>query len=204
MPQVDLAKRSLVCKIVYYGPGLGGKTTNLKYLHQNLPSTVRGQLMSLQTESERTLFFDFFPAALGKVGQFDIRLHFYSVPGQSFYNATRKSLLQSVDGIVFVADSNESRMDANIDSLENLQDNLLGLNRTLDSLPYVIQYNKRDAARAVPVEDMRRELNPHGVSDFEAIAVKGEGVFETQRQIVKTVLARVQQQVATRTASPRG
>jgi len=201
MPQVDFAKRSLVCKIVYYGPGLGGKTTNLKYLHQNLPSTVRGQLMSLQTESERTLFFDFFPAALGKVGNFDIRLHFFSVPGQSFYNATRKSLLQNVDGLVFVADSQESRMDANIDSLENLQDNLLGLSRSLQTIPHVVQYNKRDMPRIISLDEMRAELNPHNAPDFEAVASKGEGVFETQRQIVKNVLARVQQLVAPQTTA---
>ncbi len=193
MPQVDFVKRHLVCKIVFYGPGLGGKTSNLKFLHQNLPQNVRGQLMSLQTESERTLFFDFFPAALGKVKQFDIRLHFFSVPGQSFYNATRKSLLQNVDGLVFVADSSETRMDANLDSLENLHENLKSFNRELKDIPHVIQYNKRDLPRIVPVEEMQRFLNPYGVPDQEAVATRGDGVFETQRQIVKAVLARVQQ-----------
>ncbi|MFM7202672.1 MAG: GTP-binding protein [Myxococcota bacterium] len=198
MPDVDFAKRSMVCKIVYYGPGLGGKTTNLKYLHQSLPANVRGQLMSLQTESERTLFFDFFPAALGKVGMYDIRIHFFSVPGQSFYNATRKSLLRNVDGVVFVADSAENRLDANLDSLDNLQDNLAALNRTLISIPHVIQYNKRDLPRALPLDELREQLNPHKAPDFEAIASKGEGVFETQRQIVKNVLVRVQSLVKER------
>lgn len=195
MPQVDFAKRSLICKLVYYGPGLGGKTTNLKFLHQNLPDNVRGQMMSLQTESERTLFFDFFPAALGTVGNFQIRLHLFTVPGQSFYNATRKSLLQNVDGLVFVADSAESRLDANLDSLENLIENLKLQNRQLKDIPHAFQYNKRDVPRAVPVEELRQLLNLHNVPDFEAVASKGQGVFETHRQIVKDVLSRVQQLV---------
>lgn len=195
MPQVDFAKRSLICKLVYYGPGLGGKTTNLKFLHQNLPDSVRGQMMSLQTESERTLFFDFFPAALGTVGNFQIRLHLFTVPGQSFYNATRRSLLQNVDGLVFVADSAESRLDANLDSLENLIENLKLQNRVLKDIPHAIQYNKRDVPRAVSVEELRQLLNLHQAPDFEAVASKGQGVFETHRQIVKDVLARVQQLV---------
>lgn len=152
--------------------------------------------MSLQTESERTLFFDFFPASLGKVGQFDIRLHFFSVPGQSFYNATRRVLLQNVDGIVFVADSAESRFDANIDSLDNLNENLQSLSRSLKDIPHVIQYNKRDLHRVVPVDELRKLLNLHAAPDFEAVATQGEGVFETQRQIVKSVLARVQKLVS--------
>ncbi len=191
MPQVDFAKRQMVCKIVYYGPGLSGKTTNLKYLHDNLPPDVRGRMMSLQTEKERTLFFDFFPAALGNLSGFDVRLHVFTVPGQSFYNETRRTLLMNVDGLVFVADSDETRFDANLDSYENLNENLASFSRGLKDIPLVVQYNKRDLAGAVPVEELRTHLNPLGVPEFEAIAIRGTGVFETQRQIVKDVLVRV-------------
>lgn len=196
MPQVDFAKRSLICKVVYYGPGRGGKTANLKHLHENLPATVRGNMMSLQTETERTLFFDFFPAQLGRIGMFDVRLHFFTVPGQSFYNSTRKSLLQNVDGFVFVADSDEGRFDANIDSLDNLEENLLTFNRKLADIPHVVQYNKRDLPHLVPIEEMRSALNRYQSPEIEAQALTGDGVFETQRLIVKQVLSRVRQLVA--------
>ncbi len=191
MPQVDFAKHRMVCKIVYYGPGLSGKTTNLKYLHENLPSDVRGKMMSLQTEKERTLFFDFFPANLGKIAGFEVRLHVFTVPGQSFYNETRRSLLMNVDGLVFVADSDEARFDANLDSFENLNENLAFYARQLKDIPLVVQYNKRDLKWAVPVEELRAHINPYGAPEFEAVAIRGTGVFETQRQIVKDVLIRV-------------
>jgi hypothetical protein len=185
MPTIDIKARRISCKLVYYGTGLGGKTTNLRYIHQKTNPKRRGKLLSLETESERTLFFDFFPMAAGKLMNLDLRFSFYTVPGQSFYNLTRKTILKDVDGIVMVCDSQRSREEANLDSFLNLEENLKAHNVELATLPHVIQYNKRDLADVTPVEEMRRQVNAHGAPDFEASALEGEGVFETLRMIVK-------------------
>ena len=191
MPVIDVKARQINCKLVYYGTGLGGKTTNLRYIHKKSNPKQRGKLLSLETESERTLFFDFFPMAAGKLMGFDLRFSFYTVPGQSFYNLTRKRILKDVDGIVFVCDSHVDREEANIDSYLNLQENLREHKVDLSDFPHVIQYNKRDLEHVTPIEDMRREINTFGVPDFEASALTGEGVFDTLRAIVKLTTERV-------------
>jgi len=191
MPIIDAKKRQLICKLVYYGPGLGGKTTNLRHIHEKSNPKMRGKLISLETETERTLFFDFFPLAMGKVKGLDTRFSFYTVPGQSFYNLTRRTILKDVDGVVFVADSQEERLDASVDSYLNLQENLRGHKVEIQALPHVIQYNKRDLENIVAVEEMRKELNLYGVPDFEAVALNGEGVFETLRAAVRLVIEKV-------------
>ncbi|MBW2277170.1 MAG: GTPase domain-containing protein, partial [Deltaproteobacteria bacterium] len=152
MPFVDAKKHQLHCKIVYYGTGMGGKTTNLKMIHQNTDPKMRGKLLSLETETERTLFFDFVPLSVGKIRGLDTRFGFYTVPGQSFYNMTRRAILKDVDGIVFVSDSQEERMDANIDSYLNLGENLAEYKIYIKSFPHVLQYNKRDLEEIVPVD----------------------------------------------------
>jgi signal recognition particle receptor subunit beta len=191
MPFIDVKKQQLQCKIVYYGTGLGGKTTNLKVIHQKTDPKMRGKLLSLETETERTLFFDFVPLSVGKIKGLDTRFSFYTVPGQSFYNLTRRAILKEVDGIVFVSDSQNERMDANIDSILNLEENLDTYNIKLKDLPHVIQYNKRDLQDIAALDQMREELNRHGAPDFEAVAVQGKGVFETLRAIVKNVVEKV-------------
>ncbi len=191
MPFVDVKKRQLQCKIVFYGTGMGGKTTNLRTIHQGTDPKMRGKLLALETESERTLFFDFVPISVGKIRGLDTRFAFYTVPGQSFYNLTRKAILKDVDGIVFVSDSQEDRMDANVDSILNLEENLETHNIKLQNLPHVIQYNKRDLNPITPVDEMREELNPYQAPDFEAVATEGTGVFETLREIVQMVVVKV-------------
>ncbi len=195
MPQIDMKARQLTCKLVYYGPGMGGKTTNLRHVHKKTNPAQRGNLLSLETESERTLFFDFFPMSMGKVMGLDARFSFYTVPGQSFYNLTRKTILKDVDGVVFVADSQSDRMDANVDSYLNLQENLSSHNVELKSFAHVIQYNKRDLDDLSPVADMRREINLYGAPDFEAVATKGDGVFETLRAIIQMVMKNVKKEL---------
>jgi mutual gliding-motility protein MglA len=191
MASIDIKTRQIHCKLVYYGTGLGGKTTNLRYIHKKTNPKQRGQLLSLETESERTLFFDFFPMAAGKLMGFDLRLTFYTVPGQSFYNLTRKTILKDVDGVVFVSDSDPDREEANIDSYLNLQENLADYRIELSTFPHVIQYNKRDLPEALPVEQMREALNLYSVPDFAAVALTGEGVFESLREITKLTTASV-------------
>ncbi len=191
MSTIDIKTRQINCKIVYYGTGMGGKTTNLRVIHKKSNPKQRGKLLSLETESERTLFFDFFPLAGGNVMGFEVRFAFYTVPGQSFYNRTRKTILKDVDGVVFVSDSQVERHEANIDSYLNLQENLDEARVKLATLPHVIQYNKRDLAEVVPVEQMRHDLNTFGVPDFEAAALHETGVFETLRAIVKLTMDRV-------------
>ena len=188
MSFINYASREINCKIVYYGPGLCGKTTNLQYIYNKTADGAKGKMISLATETERTLFFDFLPLELGEIRGFKTRFHLYTVPGQVFYDASRKLILKGVDGVVYVADSQEERMDANVESLDNLRNNLEEQGYDLDKLPYVVQYNKRDLANLVPVEELRRELNPTGVPDFEACAVTGEGVFETLKAVAKLVL----------------
>lgn len=192
MALVNYAMREINCKIVYYGTGLGGKTTNLKYIHSQLAPSTRGELISLATETERTLFFDFLPLDLGSVQGFKTRFSLYTVPGQVEYNASRKLILNGVDGIIFVADSDVMRAKENAESLQNMIDNLAEYNLTLDNIPWVLQYNKRDLANAMSIERMEKDLNIRGVPSFEAVASEGLGVFATLKAISKLILNRLQ------------
>jgi small GTP-binding protein len=188
MSFINYAAREINVKIVFYGPGLCGKTTNLQYIFEKSSPQQKGKLISLATETDRTLFFDFLPLDLGAVRGFKTRFHLYTVPGQVFYDASRKLILKGVDGVVFVADSQEARMDANVESLRNLEDNLRENGFELKTIPYVLQFNKRDLPSAVLVDDMYRLLNFKGEPTFEAVAVKGIGVFETLKAVAKQVL----------------
>jgi signal recognition particle receptor subunit beta len=188
MTFINYAAREINCKIVYYGPGLGGKTTNLKWIYGKSNPTSRGKLISLATETDRTLFFDFLPLDLGTIRGFKTRFHLYTVPGQVFYDASRKLILKGVDGVVFVADSQGARMEANIESLKNLQSNLKDQGYDLAKIPYVLQLNKRDTATAVPVEEMKRQLVLKNELVFEAVAQTGVGVFDTLKAIARMVL----------------
>jgi len=188
MSFINYAAREINVKIVFYGPGLCGKTTNLQYIFEKSSPKQKGKLISLATETDRTLFFDFLPLDLGAVRGFKTRFHLYTVPGQVFYDASRKLILKGVDGVVFVADSQEARMDANEESLRNLEDNLKENGFDLKNLPFVLQFNKRDLPSAVLVDDMYRLLNIKGEPTFEAVATKGIGVFETLKAVAKQVL----------------
>jgi len=188
MSFINYSAREINCKIVYYGCGLCGKTTNLQFIYEKTSSESKGKMISLATETERTLFFDFLPLSLGEIKGFKTRFHLYTVPGQIFYDASRKLILKGVDGIVFVGDSQAERMDANIESFENMKENLKEHGYDIDNIPYVVQYNKRDLPSAVPVEELRKVLNPSNVPDFEAVATKGIGVFETLKAVIKLVL----------------
>ncbi len=189
MSFINYSSREINCKIVYYGPGLCGKTTNLQFIYSKTNPDVKGKMISLATETERTLFFDFLPLALGEIRGFKTRFHLYTVPGQVFYDASRKLILKGVDGVVFVADSQVERMEANLESMDNLKLNLQEQGYDLASVPLVVQYNKRDLPNAAPVEEMRRLLNPGGAPDFEAAATSGEGVFETLKAVARGVLS---------------
>jgi len=184
---INFAAREINCKLVYYGAGLGGKTTNLQVVYDNAPN--RGKMISLATESDRTLFFDFLPLDLGTVRGFKTRFHLYTVPGQVFYDASRKLILRGVDGVVFVADSQEERMDANIEALENLEENLKEHGYDFMKIPYVLQLNKRDLPSALPVEVLKQQLVKKGEPVFEAVAFKNVGVFETLKEVARRVLA---------------
>ncbi len=188
MSFINYASREINCKIVYYGPGLCGKTTNLQFIYNKTAEESKGKMISLATETERTLFFDFLPLALGEIRGFKTRFHLYTVPGQVFYDASRKLILKGVDGVVFVADSQEERFDANIESLENLKDNLEEQGFDLEKLPFVIQYNKRDLPNVSSVEELSNLLNPRKVPELEGCAMSGEGVFETLKAVAKLVL----------------
>ncbi|MEP6923431.1 MAG: ADP-ribosylation factor-like protein, partial [Pyrinomonadaceae bacterium] len=179
MTFINYASREINCKIVYYGPGLCGKTTNLQFIYDSTAPQSKGKLISLATETDRTLFFDFMPLELGTVRGFKTRFHLYTVPGQVFYDASRKLILKGVDGVVFVADSQEERMDANVESLYNLEENLKIQGYDLMQIPYVLQLNKRDLPSAVPPEYLKEELQRKGEPIFEAVAFKGDGVFDT-------------------------
>ncbi|MFL2937463.1 MAG: GTP-binding protein [Myxococcota bacterium] len=196
MSFINYSAREINCKIVYYGPGLCGKTTNLQYIYNRTNPEVKGKMISLATETERTLFFDFLPLALGEIRGFKTRFHLYTVPGQVFYDASRKLILKGVDGAVFVADSQVERMEANVESLENLDYNLGEQGYNLEKLPFVMQYNKRDLPNAAPVDEMRNLINGRGVLDFEACAHEGKGVFETLKAVVKGVLTDLREQGA--------
>jgi hypothetical protein len=185
---INYSSREINCKIVYYGPGLCGKTTNLQFVYRRTKPEQKGKLISLATESERTLFFDFLPLALGEIKGFRVRFHLYTVPGQVFYSASRKLILKGVDGVVFVADSQIERMEANMESLDDLKINLAEQGYELEQLPFTIQYNKRDLPYVVPLQEMNTALNPNGISSFEAVAVTGVGVFETLKDVARQVL----------------
>ncbi len=191
MAIINLMEKQINCKIVYYGTGLGGKTTNLKYIYSQLSPQTRGEIVMLQTETERTLFFDFMSLDLGTVAGFTTRFSLYTVPGQVEYNASRRLILNGADGIIFVADSDVLRSSENIESLHNMDDNLGEYGLTLDSLPWVIQYNKRDISSAMSLDRLERECNVHNVPSFEAIAMDGRGVFATLKAVTKQVLNRL-------------
>ncbi len=191
MSLVNYSTREITCKIVYYGPGRSGKTTNLQHVHGRLPLGRRGEMMSLATETDRTLFFDFLPLDLGSISGFRTRLQLYTVPGQVYYNATRKLVLRGADGVVFVADSQPSVFQDNVESLRNLHENLAAEGLDPRTLPLAMQYNKRDLPGAVPVETLSDMLNFRGVPEHEACAVHGEGVFETLRSASELVLRRL-------------
>ena len=186
MSFINFAAREINCKLVYYGAGLGGKTTNLQVIFDNAPN--KGKMISLATESDRTLFFDFLPLDLGTVRGFKTRFHLYTVPGQVFYDASRKLILRGVDGVVFVADSQEERMDANLEALDNLADNLKEHGYDFTKVPYVLQMNKRDLPSALPMDVLTKELVRRGEPVFEAIAYKNVGVFETLKEVARLVL----------------
>jgi signal recognition particle receptor subunit beta len=188
MSFINYAAREINCKLVYYGPGLCGKTTNLQFIYDKTNPDVKGKMISLATETERTLFFDFLPLSLGEIRGFKTRFHLYTVPGQVFYDASRKLILKGVDGVIFVADSQKERMEANIESLENLRENLKEQGFDLDKIPYIMQYNKRDLPSAAPIDELRSLLNPGSVPEFEACAHIGKGVFETLKAVAKGVL----------------
>jgi signal recognition particle receptor subunit beta len=220
MSMINYASREINCKLVYYGPGLGGKTTNLEHIYGKVAPNTRGKMISLATETERTLFFDFLPVDLGTIRGFKTRFHLYTVPGQVYYNASRKLILKGVDGIVFVADSQVERMEANVESMQNLYDNMSEYGYDLTKIPFVVQYNKRDLPNAAPIKDLESALNPGWPIDdpaqqkvvpdpnhpgenlvektgdgwigrapyHEAVAIQGDGVFETLRAVSKLVL----------------
>ena len=193
MSFINFAAREINCKIVYYGAGLGGKTTNLQVIYQKTAEQQKGKMISLATETERTLFFDFLPLDLGNVRGFKTRIHLYTVPGQVFYDASRKLILRGVDGIVFVADSQEQRMDANVEALDNLMSNLKEHGYDFNKIPYVLQLNKRDLPNALPVDKLKEQLVKKGEPVFEAVAYQGTGVFETLKEIAKQVLTDLKQ-----------
>ena len=188
MSMINYASREINCKIVYYGSGLGGKTTNLEYIYQKVTPDTRGKLISLATETERTLFFDFLPVDLGTIRGFKTRFHLYTVPGQVYYNASRKLILKGVDGVVFVADSQVERLDANIEAMHNLYENLAEYGYDLRQIPFVIQYNKRDLPNVSPVEELDQHLNPDRVPSYEGVATTGVGVFDTLKAVAKLVI----------------
>ena len=188
MVSINYAFKEISCKIVYYGPGLSGKTTNLQYVHKKIPANSKGELISLATDADRTLFFDFLPLNIGDIHGFSTKFQLYTVPGQVFYNATRKLVLRGVDGLVFVADYQRSKVEENIESLKNLEENLKEYGYDLDTLPVVFQYNKRDLPDITSLEEMEAQLNPKRLPSFESVAVKGEGVFDTLKCIIRLVL----------------
>ncbi len=191
MSFVNYHTKEVNCKIVYYGPGLGGKTTNIQYVYQKTSSDNKGRMVTLNTENERTLFFDFLPLDLGEIRGFKTRFHLYTVPGQVFYESSRKLILRGVDGVVFVADSQVEKMEANLESLESLKLNLTDQGYEYESLPIVMQWNKRDLPNIVSTSELSKKLNPFKFPEFESIAAEGEGVFETLKMISKLVLLNI-------------
>ena len=188
MTFINYAAKEINCKIVYYGPGLGGKTTNLQHIYAKTAPERKGKMISLATETDRTLFFDFLPLDLGSIRGFTTRFHLYTVPGQVFYDASRKLILKGVDGVIFVADSQPERMEANIESIRNLESNLADYGLKLIDMPYALQFNKRDIPNVMPSDEMYRMLNYKREPTFEAVATNGRGVFETLKSVAKTIL----------------
>lgn len=188
MSFVNYVNKEVNCKIVYYGPGLGGKTTNIQFVYQKTSGDNKGNIISLNTENERTLFFDFLPLDLGEIRGFKTRFHLYTVPGQVFYEASRKLILRGVDGVVFVADSQVERMEANLESLKSLEKNLTDQGYDISKIPLVMQWNKRDLPNTTAIKDLHSALNKWAVPEFEAVAMKGTGVFDTLKMISKLVL----------------
>jgi len=188
MTFINYAAKEINCKIVYYGPGLGGKTTNLQHIYTKTAPDRKGKMISLATETDRTLFFDFLPLDLGSIRGFTTRFHLYPVPGQVFYDASRKLILKGVDGVIFVADSQPERMEANIESIRNLEANLNDYQLRLADIPYALQFNKRDIDNVMPSDDMYRMLNYKREPTFEAVATSGRGVFETLKSVAKQIL----------------
>jgi len=191
MSFINFATKEINCKIVYYGPGLSGKTVNIEWIYNHVRPENRGEMVTLATETERTLFFDFVPIEVSNVKGFKVRFHLYTTPGQIIYQASRKLILKGVDGIVFVADSQEERHDANLDTLDDMIENFEEYKIDIEEIPLVFQYNKRDLPNILPVEILRRDLNRWNRPDFEAIAIKGTGVLETFKEITKQVLRKL-------------
>jgi signal recognition particle receptor subunit beta len=195
MSFINYMAREINCKVVYYGPGLCGKTTNLQYIYERSSPDSKGKMISLATETERTLFFDFLPLSLGEIRGFKTRFHLYTVPGQVFYDASRKLILKGADAVVFVADSQEARLEANLESMENLRQNLIENNLDLDKgLPFVMQYNKRDLPEVSSVGELRKLLNPMNAPEHEAVARTGLGVFDTLKSVAKLIVADIKKQ----------
>ena len=203
MVQINFALREVNCKIVYYGPGMSGKTTNLEIVHKKAPEATKGELTSIATEGDRTLFFDFMPLDLGTIAGMRTRFQLYTVPGQVYYNSTRKLVLQGVDGIVFVADSSESKMEENLESLENLKNNLAEYGKDIREIPIVLQYNKRDLPDVMSMDEMDDLLNYRDLPRYEARALAGVGVFDTLKGISEQVLRRLSQRFG-RSVTPAG
>ena len=188
MVAINYANREVSCKIVYYGPGLSGKTTNLQYIHGKVPGTTRGDLISLATDADRTLYFDFLPINIGDINGFTTRFQLYTVPGQVFYNATRKLVLRGVDGLIFVADSQREKADENIESFNNLKENLEEYGYDINTLPLILQYNKRDLPDVMSIEELNQLFDNKNWPVFESVAHKGKGVFDTLKFIIKMIL----------------
>ncbi len=201
MANINYANREIIIKIVYYGPGMSGKTTNLQVIHQMVPQEAASKMISLATEQDRTLFFDLLPLSLGSVKGFNTKFQLYTVPGQVYYNTTRKLVLNGVDGVVFVADSQQGKMTENKESMQNLKDNLAEYGIDLAKFAVVIQYNKRDLPNVYSIEELQRELNPYGFPYTEAVAFKGTGLMETLKLISKLTLQRIGQKTGTGAAT---
>jgi mutual gliding-motility protein MglA len=189
VPFINFPAREINCKLVYYGPGLGGKTANLQWIYDHTGTNHKGKMVSLATETDRTLFFDFLPLDLGTVRGFKTRFHLYTVPGQVFYEASRRLILKGADGVVFVADSQEERLDANLETLDNLREHLKDHNLDFNTIPYVLELNKRDLPNILSVEELKKQLAVKGEPVVEAVAVTGQGIFETLKEVAKLVLA---------------
>jgi signal recognition particle receptor subunit beta len=191
MVQINFGQREVSCKVVFYGPGMSGKTTNLEIIHKKAPKEAVGEMVSIATETDRTLYFDFLPLDLGQVAGMRTKFQLYTVPGQIYYNATRKLVLQGVDGVIFVADSSPDKMPENLESLQNLRDNLAEMNLTLDDVPLVLQYNKRDLPGAMTIADLNAQMNPMNAPVFEGVAREGKGVFATLKEISRLVIEKL-------------
>lgn len=204
MAVINYSKKEISAKIVYYGPSLCGKTTNIQSIYASIKPDQKGKLVSLATEADRTLFFDFLPIEIANIRGFKTRLHFYTVPGQVYYNSTRRAVLTGVDGLVFVADSQRDKMEENIESLNNLEENLNYYGKSIKTIPLIIQYNKRDLPDVTPVTEMEQILNPYGYPSFEAVATTGEGVLETLTKVTKMVLQHIEMGTSGRQQRPAG